>query len=267
MAINLIFNSKDEYENIVKKFYEYVVDKRDIKHFFFGINLDRILEDQFLYLPLIVRKPKRYYKETVMQTAPSGIQIKVPQFDEICFVMRMLLEQEGYPKNLIPMAATNMIEIMEETRAQIADSEVKVWKPLEIDKELISDFYNKNRTDARIEKNGDVYISSGLPTPTWTRVVPDKTKIIFIAQAFSAGQSTPIETFNHFCHDLNAKIDYIHFHARESNMGPVMFARHEMNYAAGLPSRMFMRAMRVFASNFESGVRLDLNQILKSTKK
>jgi hypothetical protein len=267
MAINLVFNSKDEYESFIAKFYEYVVDKRDIKHFFFGINLDRVIEDQFLYLPLIVRKPRRYYKDMVMQTAPSGIQIKVPQFEEICFVMRMLLEKEGYPKSLIPIAATNMIEIMEETRSQKMDSEVKVWKPFEINKELINDFYNKNRTDARIEKNGDVYISSGLPTPTWTRVVPSKNKIIFIAQAVSAGQSTPIESFNAFCQDLNNKIDYMHFNVRESNFGPVTYARHELNYASGLPSRMFMRAMRVFASNFESGVRMDVNQLLKATQK
>ena len=79
-----------------------------------------------------------------MQTAPTEIQVKVPQFDEILFVLRMLLEKEGYPKALVQIASVNILELIEETRAQSADTTVKVWKPFEINKELINEFFNKN---------------------------------------------------------------------------------------------------------------------------
>jgi hypothetical protein len=266
MKLNLLFGDKKEYEKIIKLFYEYVIEKRDIKHFFFEISINKILEDQFSYFPLIVNKPTRYYKEMVMQTAPTEIQVKVPQFDEILFVLRMLLEKEGYPKALVQIASVNIIEIIEETRAQSADTTVKVWKPFEINKELINDFFNKNRTDSRIEKNGDVYISNGLQVPTWTRVVAEKQKIIFIAQSFSASVSTPIEKFNALRDELNEKINYIKYQSRESKLGPVLFSRHEISYESGIPSRMFMRAMRTFASNYESGIRLDTNELLKVKK-
>jgi hypothetical protein len=264
--LNLIFKTEKEYENFLMKFYEYVIDKRDIKHFFFCISFEKLLKDQILYYPLIIKKPFRYYKENVMQTAPSAIQVKVPQFDEILFVLKMLLEKDEYPKSLISIVAVNIIEIAEETRAQLADAEVKIWKPFEINKELINDFYNKNKTDSRIEKNDDVYISNGLLVPIWTRVLKDKSSIIFIAQIFSASMSTTIETFNEFKDELNHKFDYIRYQTRESKTGPVLYSRHEISYTSGLPSRMFMRAVRTFASIFESGFRLDLNGLLKIKK-
>ena len=264
--LNLIFKNEKEYEGFLKKFYEYVIDKRDIKHFFFGISFEKLLKDQLLYHSLIIKKPFRHYKENIMQTAPTAIQVKIPQFDEILFVLKMLLEKDEYPKIFIPIVAANIIEIAEETRAQMADAEVKVWKPFEINKELVNDFFNKNRPDARIEKNDDVYISNGLLVPVWTRVLKEKTSIIFIAQVFSASISTSIETFNEFRDELNRKLDYIKYQTRESNTGPVLYSRHEISYSSGLPSRMFMRAIRTFASNFESGFKLDVNELLKIKK-
>lgn len=264
--INLVFSNKKEYEKVIKLFYEYVLEKRDLKHFFFGISFDKLVNDQFLYQHFTIDKPDRFYKESILQTAPTEIQVKLPQFDEILYALRMILEKEGYQKNLIPKVAVNIIEIMEETRAQNADTTVKIWKSFEINKEIINDFYNKNRTDSRIEKNEDIYISNGLLIPTWTRIVKDKLKIIFIAQSFASSVSIPIERFYEFRDQLNEKIKCMNFQVRESNIGPVLFARHELSYEFGIPTRMFMRAMRVFASNYESGIRLDVNELLKVKK-
>lgn len=264
--INLIFSNKKEFEKVFKIFYEYVLDKRDLKHFFFGISFNKLIEDQYLYQQFIIEKPLRYYKESILQTAPKEIQVKLPQFEEILYLLRMILEKEGFQKSLIPKASANIIEIIEETRSQSADSTVKVWKPFEVNKELINDFYNKNRTDSRIEKNDDIYISNGLMTPAWTRIVKDKVKIIFMAQSFSTSVSTPIEKFNEFRDELNDKIKNVNYQVRESKMGPVLYSRHELNYDSGIPTRMFMRAMRTFASNFELGIRMDTNELLKIKK-
>jgi hypothetical protein len=46
----------------------------------------------------------------------------------------------------------HVIEVIEESRAQKSDAEVMVLKPLEVTNQIVCDFYNRNRTDARLEK-------------------------------------------------------------------------------------------------------------------
>ena len=74
---------KEKLEYALQLFYDDVLEKKDLRHFFFGMEFKRIIEDYHLYKHFVMAKPERYYKEMVMQTAPTEIQVKAPQFDEI----------------------------------------------------------------------------------------------------------------------------------------------------------------------------------------
>jgi hypothetical protein len=153
-------------------------------------------------------KPDRYFRETFSQTSPSAIQIKAPQFDELQITLQTSLRSGGYLKTQIPVLSAKLLELFEESRAQMADENIKVWKPLEVTNQLVCDLYNANRTDARLEKNGDVYGSRGFMYPFWTRVANDTKQLIFIGQGFSTSVDTPLATVEAFCNNVNEKFSH-----------------------------------------------------------
>jgi hypothetical protein len=207
-------------------------------------------------------KPERYYKEMVMQTTPSEIQVKAPQFEEILISLQNNMRIAGFLKTEVPKLSVHVIEVIEESRAQKSDAELKVWKPLEVTNQLVCDFYNRSRTDARLEKNGDIYASRGFLYPFWTRVAVDTKQIIFIGQAFATSSFTPVAEIQALCAQINEKVTQQNFSVREGPNGAVLFARHAFSYANGLPLRMLLRGAKQFAASFEAGINMDANQLL-----
>jgi len=254
---------KEKIEYGFELFYNDVLEKKDIRHFFFGITLQKIIEDYHLFKNFVMVKPERYYKEMVMQTAPSAVQVKAPQFDEILISLQNNLRLAGFLKVEIPKLSVHAIEVMEETRAQKADADSpKVWKPFEVTNQLVCDYFNSNRTDARIEKNGDIYCSRGFMYPFWVRVVPDAKQIILIGQAFPTSSMTPLAEVKKLCDQINERVTQQTFGVRETPNGPVLFARHTLSYLHGVPVRMLLRAAKQFASSFESAINMDSNQLM-----
>jgi len=196
-----LLDTPDNREKLVdgiNLFYNNVMEQKDLRHFFFGMTVDKLVKDIELFQDFVMPKPERFYRESFSQTAPSAIQIKAPQFDELQITLQTTLRSAGYLKSQIPVLSAKLLELFEESRAQMADENIKVWKPLEVTNQLVSELYNANRTDARLEKNGDVYGSRGFLYPFWTRVAGDTKQIIFIGQGFSTSVDTPQATWKHF---------------------------------------------------------------------
>jgi hypothetical protein len=253
---------KEKLENALKLFYDDVLEKKDLRHFFFGMDLKIIIRDYHLYNHFVMAKPERYYKEMVMQTAPTEIQVKAPQFDEILISLQTNMRIAGFLKTEIPKLSVHMIEVIEESRAQKMDAEVKVWKPLEVTNQLVCDYYNNNRTNAHLEKNGDIYATLGFMYPFWTRVALDTKQIIFIGQAFATSSFTPLAELQALCSQINEKVMQQNFSVREGPYGAVLFARQSFSYTNGLPVRMLMRGAKQFASSFKAAIHMDTNDVL-----
>jgi len=254
---------KEKIEYGIELFYKDVLEKKDIRHFFFGLTTQKLIADYHLFNNFVIEKPDRFYKNMIMQTAPSAVQIKAPQFDEIFITFQNILRTAGFLKTEIPKLAVHILEVMEETRAQKADAEhPKVWKPFEVNNQLICDFFNSNRTDARLEKNGDIYCTRGFLYPFWTRIAPETKQIILIAQAFPVSILTQLEELQKFSHLVNEKLTHQKFSVRETSNGPVLFARHSFSYLNGVPVRMLLRGAKQFASSFEAAMNMDSNQLM-----
>ena len=253
---------KEKLEYALQLFYNDVLDKKDIRHFFFGMDLKKIIEDCHLYKEFVMAKPERYYKEMVLQTAPSEIQVKVPQFNEILISLQTNMRIAGFLKSEIPKLSVHVIEVIEESRAQKWDAEVMVLKPLEVTNQIVCDFYNRSRTDARLEKNGDIYAGRGFKHSFWTRIPLNTKQIIFIGQA-SAYSFTPLAELQALCSEINEKIMHLNFSVHEGPKGAVLFARHSLSFANGLPLRMLLNCAKQFASSFEAAIHVDKNELVE----
>jgi hypothetical protein len=257
-------DNKEKLVDAIKIFYDNVMEQKDLRHFFFGMTIEKLIKDIELYQDFFMPKPDRYFRETFSQTSPSAIQIKAPQFDELQITLQTSLRSGGYLKSQIPVLSAKLLELFEESRAQMADENIKVWKPFEVTNQLVCDLYNANRTDARLEKNGDVYGSRGFMYPFWTRVANDTKQLIFIGQGFSTSVDTPLATVEAFCNQVNEKYTHQKFQVRQSAKGPVLFARHAISYTQGVPTRMLVRAAKQFSTTFEGAMNMDSDKLLKN---
>jgi hypothetical protein len=255
---------KEKLVDAIHLFYKNVMEQKDLRHFFFGMNVDKLIRGIEFFEGFVMPKSERFYRESFSQTAPSAIQIKAPQFDELQITFQTSLKASGYLKSQIPELSAKLLEVFEESRAQMADEKIKFWEPLEVTNQLVCDLYNANRTDARIEKNGDVYGSRGFFYPFWTRVKNDSSEIIFIGQGFSTSVNTSLLTVETFCKHVNEKIKHQKFQVRQSPNGPVLFARQTIPYIKGVPTRMLMRAAKLFSATFESAMNMDNDKLLKN---
>ena len=255
---------KEKLVDAVHLFYKNVMEQKDLRHYFFGMTVDKLIISIELFEDFVMPKPDRYYRETFSQTAPSAIHIKATQFDELQITFQTSLRTSGYLKSQIPELSAKLLEVFEESRAQMADENIKFWDPLEVTNQLVCDLYNANRIDARLEKNGDVYGSRGFMYPFWTRVAGDTKQLIFIGQGFSTSVDTPLETVEAFCNQVNEKYTHQKFQVRQSAKGPVLFARHAISYTQGVPTRMLVRAAKQFSTTFEGAMNMDSDKLLKN---
>lgn len=251
---------------VLEQFYEAVGEKRDLRHYFFNIKLENLLRDQAQFHAYSMRKPDRFYREQLLQTASQDIQVNVNVFDEIMLTLDDILRKNGVHKDESTKIAVHIIEIVEETRSQAGDTVVTVWKPVDITNETVNTFYNNNRTDSRIEKNGDVYATRNFSYPFWTRVLTDKRQLIFIAQAF-AKEGITLDQVRELAQTANEKVGTLNIEAREGPNGPVLFTRYQLPFEHGIPTRLLMRAAKQFSRGFDTAMNCDKEEILKNVMK
>ena len=256
---------QESVETAVKTFYNAVGEQKSIKHFFFGITLEKIFENMKIHGHFVVLKPDKYYRDTISQTAPSALQVTPNQFEDIYNCLREILKAQKFLKKQIPKLASYIIENIEETRALIADSEPNVLRSHEVNTEAICAVFNKSRAEARIDKHNDVFVPSGFDYPFWARVNVKTNEIIFGAQAFPVSSSIKSSEIKQLSDQANAKLGnfMIEVDTRTAH-GPILFSLHKIKYTDVVPKRMLIRAAREFSSAFETAVSLDKYNFLKS---
>lgn len=256
---------QESVETAIKAFYDAVGEQKSIKHFFFGITLEKIFENMKIHGEFVVLKPEKYYRDIISQTAPSALQVTANQFEDIYNCLREILKKQRFLKKQIPKVASYIIENIEETRALIADSEPNVLRSYEVTNEAICAVFNKTRAQARIDKHNDVFVPSGFDYPFWTRVNPKTNEIIFGAQAFPVSASVKSSEIQEISEQANSKLGnfMIEVDTRTAH-GPILFSLHKIKYSDVVPKRMLIRAAREFSSAFETAVSLDKNKYLLS---
>ena len=237
---------------VIEQLYEAVGEKRDLRHYFFNIKLENLIRDQLQFHAYSMRKPDRFYREQLLQTATSEIQVSVNVFDEVMLTLDDILRKNGVHKDESPRIAVHTV--------------VTVWKPVDITNETVNTFYNNSRTDSRIEKNGDVYATRNFFYPFWTRVLPEKRQIVFIAQAF-ARDGVNLEQVEELAQNANEKVGTLKLEARDGPNGPVLFTRYILPFEHGIPTRLLMRAAKQFSRGFETAMSMDKEEILKNVLK
>ena len=152
---------QESVETATQTFFYAICEQKNIKHFLFGISLEKIFENMKIHSDFVVLKPEKYYRDVISQTAPKGLQVTSNQFEDIYSCLLDVLKKQRFLKKQIPKLASYIIENIEETRALIADAEPNILRSHEVSNETICAMFNRSRAEARIDKNNDVFVPTG----------------------------------------------------------------------------------------------------------
>jgi len=202
-------------KKVITAWHEAVVEERDIRHYFINVTPDILMKDLINYMVFIMRQPDRIYRESPYQSAPLDVQVGSGVFDEVMVVLRKTLTEMGVHRDLVPRLSTQIVEIVEESRAQAEDIVITSWKPVDITPDNIVRFYNKQRGDARLEGNSDIYASRGYAYPFWTRILRDTQQIMFFATA-DIQEWSNMDELKKLVAQANEKVPSLKFEAVEA---------------------------------------------------
>ena len=143
-------------------FYKNVCEVKKIKHYFFGINVDNVINDVVNYRSFILRKPEHLYRDYPAQTSPTGIKVSIPVFEDVVKVLQIQM-QTAMAVNWrdVPRFSHQVMDIVEETRCKSMDADVPmVIKPNLVTLDAIDAVLKDKKRQARTAKqeNGDLKI-------------------------------------------------------------------------------------------------------------
>ena len=251
-------------KKVLTAWHEAVVEERDIRHYFINVTPEILLKDQINYMSFIMRQPDRVYRESPFQSAPLDVQVGASVFDEVMIVLRKILTEMGVHRDFVPRISTHIVEIVEESRAQAEDIVMTSWKPVDITPDNILRFYKKQRGDARLEANNDIYASRGYAYPFWTRILRETQQLMFFASA-DIQEWSNMDELKKVVAQANEKVPTLKFEAVEATPLPQFRTQYVVPYQNGVPTRLFLRAARQFATFFDTGMGVDKkHEVLRS---
>lgn len=250
-------------KNILTRFYESVCDQREIKHYFFNVKLENLIDDQLHYSQYIMSKTDRGYKEPPMQSTPTEIRVSPSVFDDVMVTLSNLLLKVHVHRDDVPRLVSMIIDLAEETRAQANDTKIMILKSVDINVDTLVDYYNKSKVDARVEKSGEIYTTRGVVYPYWTRLDTNAKTISFIGRAFT-NDPTRVNEMKEVMARAQQKIPFLLLEPEVTPTLAYIFCKYELQYSTGIPTRLLMRCGRDFSTAFNEVLLADKGDILKN---
>jgi hypothetical protein len=252
---------------IVTALHEEVVAKQEVRHFLFNSNIEQLYKDQVNFMPYILRKSDRMYRENLMQTAPQNVRIGGGQFEEIVQIFkRLLLKEFKVQREDIGRIASHVLELIEESRSQSEDLTQTTWKPVDITAANIDRFYTKSGMMSKIDTNGEISIMSGGSYPFRTRIDVENKQLILIARAY-AKDGVTFEQVDEVVQAALQKVPALKYRAVKTDKNPVFVSDYKLPYRHGVPTRLFFRASKLFSGAFSDALECDKEGYLKNLVK
>ena len=251
-----------EFDQFLDQFYDTVSRNDLVKHFFLLAKKPTIIQDLKKYWPYLIPKTTLEYRKPPTPTSSYHIQLPERQFSEIVVIMTKLLSELKFNSEHAPQLIHEILEIIEETRSQTADTSASILSVKEVDSEKISLFLKRNKITSEVMPSRAIKIEKGLAHESWIRL-DDEEKIILLYgkifikdQAFDDQLEEIIQKQDERESIVNLKL------VRDSGMQH-FYASHSLPYNSGIPMRLFTRYLHRFSMDLAGVYNFDTESILK----
>ena len=250
----------------LKLFFNNVCEEKRIKHYFFGINVDNVINDVINYKIFMLPKLEYIYQAFPIQTSPISIKVRIPVFEEVCRVLQKQLQTEMLVNwRDVPRMSHYIMDAAEETRCKSMDSgeRTSIASNL-VSLEAINEILNHRSRAVRTEyeANGDLKIDRSwrITYPFFLHLSQANKTFTLYAKGYAREGVDESEVLK-ILQAAKNKLTYFNLHLKHDVKGNYIEMRHTSDYAAdGIPIRLFLVLLLNFSWRFEEVMSLDKDQ-------
>ena len=251
-------------KTILQALYDQVKANRNLAHFFLSVHSEALILDVQKFSHFVMVKPEQLYREPLraQKSSMPGIQVTSTVFEEIYKILVQVLKDNEIAEEHIPSLSFDILEIVEESRAQFSDTIMMVLKMEDVAQESMFQVFKRFKFDAKLGGKNEVNVETGIDIPIIVKIRPKDKSIILIGKAVSVENST-IENIEEIAKIAVEKYPIFPVQAVEDEDDwPFLFAERHFSYENGVPIRLLFRLVKSFASSFHRSVKCDSKKIL-----
>lgn len=251
-----------EFDEFLDKFYDTVTQNDLVKHFFLIAKKPAVLQDLNRYWPYLLPKSTLEYRKPATPSSSYEIQLPERQFSEIVILMTKLFRELKFSSEHAPQLIHEILELIEETRSQTADTAQSTLDGKDIDPEIINLVLKRNRIQAEVMPSKAIKTVKGLEYETWIRLDYEEKAVrlsgkIFIKDEAFDDQLTEII-------EKQGEKDSIVRLRLVRDAGPQhLLANYALPFQNGIPIRLFIRCLQRFSLDLAAVYSFDKESILK----
>jgi truncated hemoglobin YjbI len=251
-----------EFDGFMDQFYDGVTQNDMVKHFFLIAKKPAVLQDLNRYWPYLLPKSTLEYRKPATPSSSHEIQLPERQFSEIVIMMTKLFRELKFSSEHAPQLIHEILEIIEETRSQKADTAQSTLEGKDIDPEIIHLVLKRNKIHSEVMPSKAIKTGKGLEHESWIRLDYEERlvrlsgKILIKDEAFDDQLAEIVEK--------QADKESIVRLRLVRDAGPQHFlASYSLPFENGIPIRLFTRCLQRFCLDLHSVYSFDKESILK----
>jgi hypothetical protein len=247
---------------IVTKFHELVVEKKETRHYLFNVSVESLISDQLHFSAFIFPKARITHNNPIVQTAPASMRVAINTFDEIASMLEFLLvDAFKFDRKTAPNAAAHILELVEETRCQIEDTNQTVWKPIELKAELIENFFSMKGVISRSISPTQVALVGGLEFPVQILIDRVNRVLTLKATCYANDWAGPHE-LRPLTALLNENVQALNFEHTSVDEKQALVTEYHLPYGRGVPNRLLFKASKSFAATIATALAMDDSDLM-----
>ncbi len=266
-----MFELLEKYKNptltlnqIVQSLFEKVKANPAIAHYFLSVSMDALVQDVQRFSYFVMAQPESFYREPLnaQKSSMPNIQVSSFVFGEVHKVLLQCLKSNDISEDDLPRLSFEILEIVEESRAQFSDTIMMVLKMEDVSPEGLMQVFTRFKFDAKVAGKNEVLVTGGLDIPVNVKIRAKDKSLVLIGKAVSIENSS-ISDVEEIAQLAIERYPLYQLRAVEDEDDwPFLLMEKAFPYQHGVPLRMLFRLLKTFSSNFHRSVKCDSRRVL-----
>jgi|GEM_PF-1108078 len=251
-----------EFEGFIDQFYDSVTQHDLVKHFFIVAKKPAVIQDLKRYWPYLLPKSTLEYRKPATPTSSYEIQLPERQFSEIVIMMTKLFREMKFNSEHAPQLIHEILELIEETRSQTADTASTTLEGKDIDPEILHLFLKRQKIQTEVMPSKALKTSKGLDHESWIRLDHEEKEILIYGKIFIKDQAFD-DQLTEIIEKQADRESIVQLRLVRDSGPQHLYASHTLPFSNGIPMRLFTRCLQRFCMDLAAVYSFDKESILK----
>lgn len=266
-----MFSQLESYKNprlilnsILQELYTQVTGNRTISHFFISVHMDALIADVHKFSHFVMEQPENHYRDPIraQKSSMPAIQVTSTVFEEVHKILVQILRDQNIADDHISRLSFEILEIVEESRAQFSDTMMMVLNMEDVTQDSLLQLFKRFKFDAKLAGKNEVSIESGVDIPIIVKIRPKDKSIVLIGKAVSVENSL-LKDVEEIAEIAKEKYPLFQMKAIEDDDDwPFLLMEKSFSYENGVPLRLLFRLAKSFSTAFHRNIKCDSQKIL-----